>query len=227
MDTHDVSDNFIDTLSVQKANLAAGMARDGEIPRDRKSVQELVKAHRMLVMQDKMRKLLRKDDESQIHACFIPPSYPPSTESLETLTQIHIRELQLGVHHRGRYLMVGSLTEPRRLTGIQVIVEDQNGDGTLLTLYHQPNEETRPATSVITEGDVFLVKEPFFKVMGDGGYGVRVDHVTDIVPIDDAHSLCPNKWNSSSGLHARTALEWKRNGNIAISKQEYRKAIDW
>jgi hypothetical protein len=41
----------------------------------------------------------------------------------------------------------------------------------MLQIYQQEDEKIRPATAIINTGTVLLVKEPYFKVMGDGEYG--------------------------------------------------------
>ncbi len=70
------------------------------------------------------------------------------------------------------------------MTAIMVIVEDEMKDAVMLQLYQQVDKMHRPATSILNQNDVCLVKEPYFKVMADGNYGLRVDHVSDLVKIE-------------------------------------------
>lgn len=95
-----------------------------------------------------------------------------------------IKDLRLETHHRGNCLLLRSITPPNKMTAIMVIVEDEMKDAVMLQLYQQVDKMHRPATSILNQNDVCLVKEPYFKVMADGNYGLRVDHVSDLVKIE-------------------------------------------
>jgi hypothetical protein len=105
------------------------------------------------------------------------------------------------------------------------IVEDEKQDALVIQLYQQPDENVRPALSIITNGDVFLLKEPFFKIMGDGEYGLRIDHVSDLVRIDARHELWPKQWIPHLFNLRRTADDWKQEGNVAMGRKKYWEAI--
>jgi hypothetical protein len=79
------------------------------------------------------------------------------------------------------------------MTGIMNVVVDEREDAVMMQLYQQLEENIRPASSIVINGDVFLVKEPYFKVMGDGEYGLRIDHVSDLLHIDTRHKMCPTQ----------------------------------
>ena len=51
----------------------------------------------------------------------------------------------------------------------------------MLVVYQQEDTEYGLAEDVAQTGGVCIVKEPYIKTMSDGEYGVRVDHVTDIL----------------------------------------------
>lgn len=53
------------------------------------------------------------------------------------------------------------------------IVENEKGDVLLVQLYRQ-EENTG---DILVEGMVLILKEPFLKLMSDGNYGLRVDHL--------------------------------------------------
>jgi hypothetical protein len=225
MDTDDVSDigQYTQFLDAQKAILKAAMAREGQLPTDRKARDELIDKHQMVTMQTMMQRFGQK--EFQIHSSFLPLPYPPSTASLDDLTPVYIKDLRLGIHHRGNYLLVRSVTAPNRMTAIMVVVEDEKRDALVVQLYQQPDENVRPASSIITKGDVFLIKEPFFKIMGDGESGLRIDHVSDLVRIDARHKLWPKQWTPNLFNLRRTADYWKQEGNAAMGRKQYLEAI--
>ncbi|TVY48488.1 Histone-lysine N-methyltransferase, partial [Lachnellula occidentalis] len=226
MDTNDVSDihQYIQILHFQKRNLKAAEARTGQQPIDRKTRGQLIEKHRLAVMQAMMQQL--QPNDHQVHSSFLPPPYPPSTATLESLTPIFISELRLGTHHRGKYILVRSATGPARMTAIINVIEDEREDAVVMQLYQQPEEMIRPASSIATTGDVFLIKEPFFKVMVDGEYGLRIDHVSDLVRIDTRHSLCPNKWCPRLYDLDKAADDWKQEGNVAMGLKKHWEAIE-
>ena len=225
MDTDDVSDirQYTQHLDTQKAILRAALAREGQLPTDRKTRGELIEKQQMAVMQNMMQQFGR--NEMQIHSSFFPPPYPPSTTSFDDLTPTHIKDLRLGIHHRGTYLLVRSVTDPTRMTAIMTVVEDEKRDALLVQIYQQPDDNVRPASTIITKGDVFLIKEPFFKIMGDGEYGLRIDHVSDLVHIDTYHKLWSKQWTPQLLDLSKTANDWKQEGNAAFGRKLYWEAI--
>lgn len=71
------------------------------------------------------------------------------------------------------------------------IVEDENRDVLMLQWYHQEEEYERTAEEILGEGTVVIVKEPYLKLMSDGDYGIRVDHISYLPEDDDR---LPNCW---------------------------------
>ena len=76
-----------------------------------------------------------------------------------------------------------------------MLVEDERDDVVLLQMYNQEEEDERKVTSIAPVGAVFFVKEPFFKVTTSGDYSLRVDHLTDVVRLDESRDpLVPAAW---------------------------------
>ena len=113
------------------------------------------------------------------------------------------------------------------VTAIMTIVEDEREDGMVLQLYHQDDKQDQPATSIIKQDDVFIVKEPYFRVMADGNYGLRVDHVSDFVRIDPCDKRVPIQWAPRVIDLDNTANDWKLKGNDALKLEQYRDAVQW
>ncbi|KAM0159907.1 hypothetical protein ACHAPG_003341 [Botrytis cinerea] len=227
MNIYDVSDmsQYVQILNRQRMALKAAMRRQGQYPKDMKSRLELIRDFTMHALLERLYWPLRQNS-NQLHSSFVASTYAPSTTPLNKLKPIHIKDLRLETHHRGSYLLVRASTPPIRMTAIMAIVEDENEDGIQLQLYQQPDERVRPATSVIMKNDVFLVKEPYFKTTSDGGYGLRVDHVSDITYLDAHHNLLPEKWKPTVIDISKTADDWKQEGNDAMEKKQYWKAIE-
>lgn len=226
MDIENVSDvsQYVQILVRQKAALKTAMARQGQRPKDMKPRQELISQFMMMRMSSRMSQF-RIQKVSQLQASFVPIPYEPSITPLEDLTAIHINDLRLETHHRGSYLLVRVLTPPFRMTGIVAIVEDENADALPLQLYQQPEEKLRPAASVITVKDIFLIKEPYLKTGSDGAYSLRVDHVSDLVCLDADHDMLPRDWKPRVVDLDKTADDWKQEGNVAMGEMQYWAAI--
>lgn len=169
----------------------------------------------------------RGEDKHYIMTTFVPPAYLPCTKSLNELEKIKVKELQLETHHRGRFLLAKCLTPPRKRTAILAIIEDEDGECVLLQLYGREHENDRPAKEILDEGMVLVVKEPYFKVCSEGGYGVRVDHVSDILWLSETDGRVPAKFGPSILEMSKTALKWKEEGDVAMKKKKHWDAIKW
>jgi hypothetical protein len=221
MDVHDVSHlhGYMQMLAQQKKILkAAYEEHQGECPEDRKSRRELVNDFEMNCMVQQMH-------EMPMRSSFLPPPYLPSIAPLEELKQTFINNLRLETHHRGKYLLLRSITPSNRMTAIMAVVEDEREDAVMLQLYHQDDKQDRPATSTLKQNDIIIVKEPYFKVMADGEYGLRVDHVSDLVRIDPGDERVPIQWTPRVLDLDKTADDWKLEGNEAMKRQQYWVAV--
>jgi hypothetical protein len=227
MDTYDVSGSsqHLQLLARQKEVLTAARARQGERPEDRRPREEIVNNFMIMHAVQQMRRLKMRDT-IDMHSSFVPPPYPPCIAPLEKLKQTFIKDLQLETHHRGNYLLVRSITPPNRMTAIMAIVVDEREDAVMLQLYQQDEKNDRPATSAIKQNDVFFIKEPYFKVMADGEYGLRIDHLSDLVSIESRDERLPKQWSPWIFDDGKTADDWKLEGNDAMRRHQYWIAIE-
>lgn len=226
MDTFDVSDSqqYLQILDRQKANLEAAKARQGRHPWDRKSPSELV---REFMIQYASREIgtFATGTANLIRSSFVAPPYQPSVEPLEKLAQIFIKDLRLETHHRGSYLVLRSMTPPSTMTAVMFIVEDENKDATMLQLYQLDDKMDWPSANINKQNDVVLIKEPYFKVMADGNYGLRVDHISDIAKLELNDPKTPLCWSSPVSHLDKSADDWRRDGNEEFKRLNYWKAI--
>jgi hypothetical protein len=226
MDTLDVSDSqqYLQFLDRQKTILRASKARQGQHPQDRKSSSELV---REFMIQYVRREIgpFATGTAHLMHSSFVPPPYQPSVEPLEKLAQIFIKDLRLETHHRGSYLVLRSLTPPNTMTAVMFVVEDENKDATLLQLYQLDDKMDWPSAKITKPNDVVLVKEPYFKVMADGNYGLRVDHVSDIAKLELNNPEIPLCWSSQVFDLDKSADDCRLEGNDEFKRLNYWKAI--
>ncbi|CAH0004316.1 unnamed protein product [Clonostachys byssicola] len=225
MDIDDGSDmpEFIETLQRQKENLRRAQAQKGKKP-------EFMIPRFLLVAQFRHQNMAQQQKYSngQCHfkTSFLPAAYPPSTESLDKLKKVMIKDLCLELHHEGTFLVVRSITPPNRLTGILTAIEDENDHVVTLQLYNQEEETERPADELIGEGTVVMLKNPYLKTTSDGSYGLRVDHLSDIVRLERHDERVPSKWRINLYDDNKNALFWKNLGNEFFGNAQYRAAIE-
>lgn len=79
---------------------------------------------------------------------------------------------------------------------------------------------------IINVNTIFLVKEPYFKLTADGKYGLRMDHLSDVVHLNNDDARIPEVWRSHSTKAEHTAESLKIKGNAAVGKCKYWNAIN-
>lgn len=174
----------------------------------------------MLLMQPLIQQGMT-EKKAMLQSSFISPPYLPCSTPMIELKPITIKNLQLETHHRGTYLLLRSITPPSRLTAIMAVMEDENDDAILLQLYQQEDERNRAAADIVNVGTILLVKEPYFKVMGDGEYGLRVDHLSDVVHLMSGDAWIPKAWQPRRIKNELSAESLKARGNISMGKKNY------
>lgn len=227
MDVDDVSstEQFTASLRQQEQTLEAAQRRHGTRPGDMKPLSLLI--HEFMIVQTSRQLWHSLNDRNEIHHSWVAAAYAPSVEPLKTLKKLHIKELRLETHHRGNYILLRVATPPNTINAVMVIVEDEQGSGVMLQVYQQEDTEYGLAEDVAQVGGVCIVKEPYFKTMSNGGYGVRVDHVTDIVWLADDDELVPFGWRSRTTRVDETAMGLKVIGNAALKARNLNKAVEW
>lgn len=223
MDTHDVSDDpeYLKILQTQKRNLKNAQAIKGRPAKSQKSKDEIL----MQFMFRRMMSTKVSANSTNIRSSFLPPAYPPCVSPFNKLTKVMIRSLCLETHHRGRYLLLRTVTQTDTMTAVMAIVEDEAGSVLMLQLYHQ--EQELSGAQNLKEGTVLVVKEPYVKVMADGDYGIRVDHLSDVWFIPEFDDLVPLPWRSRVMQVEEGASSWKAKGNEHFDQGDHRSAIQW
>jgi hypothetical protein len=222
MDVQDVSSlgQFAAMIQAAEVNAALANRRKGETPRDHPPALLLVQRHMM--------QLQSSSGMSQynytVATSQVPAPYPPCTLSAAELKPIFISQMKLETHHRGSKVVVRVMVPPNRITAIMAIVEDEKGTAVLLQLYNQPPEAMVPANETLRQGCFYLLKEPFFKAAtSDGSYSLRVDHVSDIMLLNDGDELLPAKWRKTKTITG-TSQSIRMQGNEAVGKKNWAEA---
>lgn len=228
MDVKYVSTEAQYMLQMQQAvaNAEAAHLTKGQVPRNFASAEALTQSF----LEKLMWNMLSQENHhsSMIHTSQVPEPYAPCTLPATDLEPILITQMRLETHHRGRSIVVRILTPPDRMTAVMAIVEDLQGTAVLLQLYHQPPEDVVPAAAVIKPGGMFLLKEPYLKkASSDGTLSLRVDHVSDVIPLDEADELVPPKWRKfQAGVSTSkgTSAQLRALGNEAVGEKMWAEA---
>ncbi|KAK2800759.1 hypothetical protein FQN51_005899 [Onygenales sp. PD_10] len=222
MDIHDVSDvpKYFQCLEQYRRTLQNAQSRKGQHPKGMKSRDVIIGQFLFY----RMRILSMRPESIGIRSSFVPPAYPPCVAPLNDLSKIMIKDLVLETHHRGFYILLRSVTPTYTMTAVMVIVEDEGGSALTFQLYNRDKELS--ADGYLTEGTVMIVKEPYFKVMSDGNFGLRVDHLSDVNFIPDHDPLIPLSWSRQQPASGTSADDWKLRGNNYFNKGGYKLALD-
>ncbi|OKO90643.1 hypothetical protein PENSUB_13360 [Penicillium subrubescens] len=223
MDTHDVSDvpEYLEYLRGHKQNLKNAQAVKGCPARSKKSRDEIL-------MQFMVRQMMNKEPPAHpnyIRSSFLPPAYTPCVTPFSKLEKVMMKSLFLETHHRGRYLLLRTVTPIDISTAVMAIVEDEDGSVLMIQLYNQ--EQELLGAQSLREGTVLAVKEPYVKVMADGDYGIRVDHLSDVRFIPEFDDLVPLSWRKRITQADESAPFWKEKGNENFTRGDYKSAVQW
>lgn len=220
MDLLNVRSELSDIIRSQIKTLQEAKKRQGQRPHDGKTREQTYTNFMMLFKSRGIAHL-----KGVVSSSFISSSYLPCSTSTAELKPVAIKNLQLETHHRGTYLLLRSITLPYRMRAIMAVMEDENEDVILLHLYQQEDESDRSAADIINIGTVLLVKEPYFKVMGDGEYGIRVDHRSDVIHLKRDDARIPKVWQPRLIEIQLSAESLKTQGNRSMGEKKYWDAV--
>lgn len=185
------------------------------------SREDLVKNHSLLIEAMEHQGLAYLPPQAAL-----PNPYRLSVSPLRGLKQVYLKDLWPNTQHVGVYVLLRAITQPLRRSTVISVMEDEFGDTVKLQLY-KLDEDNQQAASVIPEGKVCIIKEPWCRIMAGGGYGIQVDHISDILWLSKADERMPAKWRSRSRNMDLTATEMKENGNDALKMGKTHEAIEW
>ncbi|OGM44076.1 hypothetical protein ABOM_007297 [Aspergillus bombycis] len=221
MNTYNVSSapGCIQLLQQHKKRLREAQSHKGQSPSIHRTRDETIIGFKLRRAQNQGRSSVNHSIRSSI----IPPAYHPCTRSLRDLQQLRIKDLRVETHHRDAYLLLRSVTPPDEMTAILAMVEDEDGDVLMLQLYNQDMD--RPVEEILPEGTALIVKEPFLKLMSDGEYGIRVDHVSDCIFLSAFDERVPQCWQPKDRPDF-DVNHWKMTGDEFCDSAKYQLAIE-
>ncbi|KAK1973951.1 TPR domain protein [Colletotrichum cereale] len=223
MDVQDVSsENWLGPLLQQwEQSAARAQRRKGQLVRDHPPSRQLVL---QFTMKLRMASFKQKSSLGTMATSQLPPPYAPCVRPISELEHIAISDMKLETHHRGKRTALRVLTPPDRMTAVMAIVEDEQGTALLLQLYYQPDESVVPAEEIMQLGNVFILKEPFFKIATDGSYTLRVDHLGDIVLLANSDDRIPSQWRKQPPALRQSSKDIRVQGNEAVQEKKWAKA---
>lgn len=162
--------------------------------------------------------------------------YMPCTVLLHDLQPIKLSDIRMDTHHRGRVLVVRRVAPVVKLVVFSwTVVQDESTGETerLEVLLHK----SKHGQDILELGSTFEIKEPYFTLSDLGDPTLRIDHPSDLVvrkdnfsahvpvfcydSIGDPEGAAPSKDTISL---AKTAKDFKEDGNTAIGQQAYQLA---
>lgn len=209
---------FMRLVNWQVRAMFRSQSRKGQHPRKALPREEVIKV--FMDQREKMNKL--SPDRPQFS--FFPPSYPPCTRPFSELKKAMFNDLLLENHHRDSYLLLRLVTPSYRNNAIFSVVEDESGDVMLLELHYQDRQ--RDVEDIAKKGTVLVVKEPYLRLDANGGHGVRVDHLSNLIRLPEYDERIPVVWQSDGSNIQLSANSWKARGNEYFNNHKYDNAID-
>ncbi|GKT53773.1 TPR domain-containing protein [Colletotrichum tofieldiae] len=224
MDIKDVSEIEEFSAFFQQLQVTAEQARSrkGQVPRDHPPPDMLADQFNM----ERMRAIAMSATNTgtlNIKTSQMPSAYLPCSRAANELQPLSISKMRLEEHHRGKYVIVRTMTWPRKINVVMAIVKDEEGTAALLQLYNQPEESAVDIEDLLPQHSVCLIKEPFFKVATDGKYSLRVDHVGDFCLLYGNDERVPSRWRSVPQF-APDSERIRLRGNTAVGQKKWGRA---
>lgn len=225
MDLKDISEekDYMAFFNQIKQNAEKAYRRKGEKVRQHPKPETLILQFMMKLASDRLR-IGENPQAPQLATSQVPAQYPPCVRPVQELQPMMISDMTLETHHRGKQTLVRVLTPADRMTAVMAIAEDEEGTALLLQLYNQPGEAIVSKDTILHDGDICLLKEPFFKATVMGGYSLRVDHVSDIIWLQDDDPRIPFKWRKRVLTLDEDSKDIRVEGNAAVQRRNWAEA---
>ncbi|KAJ6138087.1 hypothetical protein N7471_004573 [Penicillium samsonianum] len=179
-----------------------------------------------LLKRFKHRRKMNKDkpcgrgSASAVDVSFAPLIYPPCLAPLKGLKKVMVKDLLLETHHRGSYILVRSITQTEKTAAVVAIVEDEQKDAIPLQML---NEKLRCQDGSVDKGQILTL-------IPDTEYGVRVDHVSDIMFIPMFDKMVPSAWRErlpEDETSQWMAGDWLSIGNEYLNRGKFYSATEY
>jgi hypothetical protein len=170
-------------------------ARETVVKGPIRSREELIRIHENAILAHKNTVKLRRQHTNIIvphtFSTICKTSSPSTaTKCMDSLLPIAVRDLTLGITHRGRSLTGRVLGEVFTMTSVMGLLEDTAGEVVRFAVYgHLDNipscKAHRVATEMYPPGRLICICEPYYKHAADNIAAVRVDNPMEVLFLDD------------------------------------------
>ena len=142
------------------------------------------------VTQQKFKQQYQKEKEKNEQSEFLLKTNYVTTDrnscliDMKFLRKLSLKEMMVNKMHYGHYLECKTIADPFYVSGMNLLIQDSNGDIENLVIY---NYETKSIDIdpkfLIPLGTRLIIKEPHLQSFGseEDNFGIRVDSPTDIV----------------------------------------------
>lgn len=148
-----------------------------------------------------------------------------SVKRLDQLEPIRLKDMLVNQTHTGKYLLCRIVGRPYYMTGMTMLVEDEDDEVEIVSAYNYTASYDVDPAQVLPVNTVVAIKEPYLKIMisDHSNYYIRVESPTDIVVLDDEQHQV-DKWKSNDNK-SLTYEQLNDLGNKAFVKKEFYQAI--
>ncbi|CAF0780715.1 unnamed protein product [Brachionus calyciflorus] len=144
-----------------------------------------------------------------------------SYKKWEDFKKITLKEMYVNKVHEGRYLEGKVAYEPFFITAIQSLIQDENGDLEVFSVYNLNRNYDEDPKLLLPLGATVRIKEPFLKMAasGNGMFSVRVDSPSDLEIV--ILTEIPKSIQDNSILYEK----FNKDGNEFFSQKKFLQAI--
>lgn len=135
-----------------------------------------------------------------------------------------MKDLIIGIHHRGKYLVLRTIAPPVELSAIVTVVEDETGEVDRLTIYNF--DAGTSLDEQLPKGSYVAVKEPYFRTSNDRHCTIRVDHPSDLVVLYATDDIVSAAFQPQPVELNVDPKKLKEAGNAALDEKHYHTAAD-
>ncbi|SPO04658.1 related to TPR domain protein [Cephalotrichum gorgonifer] len=172
-----------------------------------------------------LREIAAKPDEDKVATSAVPVPHKPCALPMDSLRPIMISKMKPETYYpRTKILLRVTLQPERLMRSVAAAAEDEEGTVVLLNLYHQPDEEVVPVRHLLRAGDICVVKRPVLRSSSGNPYWLRVDHVSEVVWLEDTSPLIPSRWRAQVPDLKEDSSSIRARGNEAVKKQSWAEA---
>uniref|UniRef100_A0A914YRG0 SET domain-containing protein n=1 Tax=Panagrolaimus superbus TaxID=310955 RepID=A0A914YRG0_9BILA len=215
-------------MRISQAEASQSLNRSTPVPRPNKNPDQELMRWRFLTLQSDMEERKISHDKGLIstRTTILSGDIHSCKRAFEELKPITLRDMKVPMVHEGRYLICQVIGQPYAIVGVNVLIQDINGDVEEVAIYNFRYKLDK--LDWIHPGTVFIIKEPWLRYGSQSKTpSLRIDSPSDVIFIDSTdyeflNKLDAKKWYVSMSKDAEL---WREKANKCFKKQEYGDAL--